>query len=171
MGMPSHFQHYLLPQMWLQVAVPFSPDQSCIPVKPSFLKRGDSTCFSYIWLCNKPPQNLVAYTTVYYLLWFCRLARWFISWFHPGSLIKRHSAGRLAGLEDPRWPDIMCPLVMANSQTASVFLIEFLSSTGQASRPCSISMQDLWRPWFQNSHSIAFIRFFWVGPGSHLFKR
>ena len=36
--------------------------------------------------------------------------------------------------------------MMPNSQAASVFLTEFLSSAGQASKPCSISMQDLLIP-------------------------
>lgn len=63
-----------------------------------------------------------------------------------GSLIKQHSAGGLAGLEDSRWPPIMWHLVMAIGRTASVFLTESSSSAGRASED-SLEVAPVARRW------------------------
>lgn len=95
-----------------------------VKVLEIFLKYNGYVSVNYCYVTSHPKTWWLK-TTVYYFSCFCRLARWLLSCFHAGSLIK-HSVGGLADLEGPRWPHIMWHLVTAISHSALVFLTECL---------------------------------------------
>lgn len=55
---------------------------------------------NYCCITNHPKLGVLKQQYLLMILW--DLASWLLSWLHLGSLIKLHSAGELAGLEDPR---------------------------------------------------------------------